>query len=280
MLADYIMRDSLDPWKMVPFGLISGAFLFTVFDLDNYTLGAYPNGEQALFYSTGITGQLFTILSLYWTIIFFYLFFRIARESPSYLKQKAWLNVFSIILLAGRGILFEPLNQIAPILNVPILVIAVILQVYTFVKYPELAYTLAKKVLSLVVVDTKSGVAVFGYNWVENSNNQENSHVFFSGMVMGVNNILLESIRRGNVDKIMLEHGILLLERIPDSPWTVALSTGKSQVLIRQALHNFALKFKQQFPAISGSVFDMDQYQSANTLIDECFPFGVKFIDN
>jgi hypothetical protein len=277
VLADYIIRDSIDPWKLMPFAILAGAFSITSFNPLNYVIAQYPNHEWAIFYNTSITGTLFVIISLYWAVVFFYLFGRIAREAPRYLKGKAYINVFSMVLLASRGLLFETLNRTMPFLNAPLLIIAIILQVYTFVKYPQLAFTLAKKVIKLYVIDTKSGISVFLYDWVDVDTPSNSNHTRFSGMVHGINLVLHDALKRGNVDKIDFEHGVLLLERIPNSQWTVVMAATGSQLVLRQALKVFAQKFVQNYTTVMNSIIDTDQFDSANSLVEACFPFVPKY---
>lgn len=274
LLADYIVRDSIDPWKIFPFAFISGAFILSSYDTSNYMIGQYPDGDWTVFYSRGMTGTLFTVLSLFWVLIFFYLFGKIAFEAPKYLKNKAYLNFLSIFLLAVRGVLFDSLNHISPFLNVPILIIGISLQVFTFIIYPQLAFCLSKKVIKLDVIDSLSGMSLFIYDWLDE---KSISQARFSGLMHGLNILLQDSIKRGNLDMIALEKGVLLIERIPQSPLIFILVASKTQFVIRQSLREFARKFVKIYPLKDDRVIDVHEFQSANDLIEQCFPFVPNF---
>lgn len=271
-MIDSFTRDETDSRKSIVLSI--AATLLVIFSLqpEEITLGWNSIGEPSLNLGMGVmtTGAFLIILT---GSAFTYYMVRMNNEVPRNLKTGARLGLLSGIILAGVWPLGLGLGLhfMYPGLWLLLLSIGVIPIGIAFVRYPKLAYVLPFKVLRLVVFETDGGVPLFSYSW--SGGEEIAQEALFSGMLQGIAMILDESVRKGAVREIVLENGVLVLQRTYKYSVACVLVTTKSSRTLRNALDSFAETFYNEFSDQFDDVSEVRKFSSATSLVDEHFGF-------
>ncbi len=111
---------------------------------------------------------------------------------------------------------------------------------------------------------------MFNHNW--RTDNELVDSVLFSGMVQGINTIMKESVKAGDITEIHLSDGILLINRCKSSPMAcILIATNTTRVIVdsfQRFADQFYLKYQNSFNTSDVSVFS-----DAKQIIEESFPF-------
>jgi hypothetical protein len=92
-------------------------------------------------------------------------------------------------------------------------------------------------------------------------------------MMQGISGILKETVNRGNIRQIELEHAILLVYREEKYPVAFVLLSNEFNKSLRLALRQFAEKFYLTFADKFDDLSKISQFNSASKLVEEVFPF-------
>ena len=152
------------------------------------------------------------------------------------------------------------------LLSVGIIPIAI-----AFIKYPKLAYILPFRVLRLTAFETNGGVPLFSHDWSKGEEIAQDA--LFSGMLQGIAMILDESVRKGAVREILLENGVLVLQRTYKFSVACVLVATKSSRTLRHALDSFAEHFYNEYAEYFDNPSKVSNFASATKLVDEHFGF-------
>ena len=107
--------------------------------------------------------------------------------------------------------------------------------------------------------------------WDKTSSGIDND--LFGGMLQGISGILQETVNRGRVRQIELEHAILLIYSIEKYPLAFVLLSNEFNKALRLALKQFAEKFFLEFADKFDDLSYTTQFESASKLVEETFPF-------
>ena len=80
-------------------------------------------------------------------------------------------------------------------------------------------------------------------------------------------------VNKGELIELKLAKGFLILEHNQNFPVSCTLVTSKSSSILRKSLHNFFETFLSQYSAHFDNFTKVDQFQSADQLIHQFFPY-------
>jgi hypothetical protein len=271
-MIDNFTRDGIDPRKTTVLSIAATLLVYFTFQPSEITTGLNSIGEESLNLGIGIMGVGAFLIILTGSSFTYYMF-RMHQEVPPPLKMGSYLGLVSGIILAviwpvalGLGLHF-----IYPGLWLLLLSVGVIPIGIGFILYPKLAYVLPFRVLRLIVFETNGGVPLFSHSWA--GGEEMAQEALFSGMLQGIAMILDESVRKGAVREIVLENGVLVLQRTYKFSVACVLVTTKSSQTLRQALDAFAEDFYETYSEFFDDVSEVRKFSSATKLVDKHFSF-------
>jgi hypothetical protein len=309
ILTDIIHHDSINPIKTSILLLIIGAIIILIVDEETIVEHTYPNGSN-IFLTAGLKAT-FVFLLFYFNINFsiLYLGIRIFLKSPAQLKRKA-LGFLITGLLIGVGtpvINFLDLGENMSIAMMSIFSIGIGLFTYAFISEPKLAFILPYKVKTLIILDTKSGMPYFTHTWgiktketahtteinqeliqkemvrdetlstrhekQEEREDDGQEEMPVSSVLYGVSTVLKEAVKSGDVFRIDMENGTILIERINKVNLAAVLIVSKPSYSVRNALRNFIGLFYAKFKHVIPKVDQPSLFYEAKEIITECFSF-------
>jgi hypothetical protein len=138
-------------------------------------------------------------------------------------------------------------------------------------RHPKLVFVLPFKVLRLAVIETEGGISLFTHTW--KAAGKLGNEDLYAGMIQGVNLILKESLDRGDVQEIKLARASLLAYRDARFPIVFVIVATKASRTLRDALRLFANRFLSDFKDNLATKNDVGQFDPANAIVAECFPF-------
>ncbi|MHA1368367.1 MAG: hypothetical protein ACTSWN_05680 [Promethearchaeota archaeon] len=142
---------------------------------------------------------------------------------------------------------------------------------YSFSKQPKIGFILPFKAMRLTTFDTAAGIPLFTHDWAP-ANTMSDVNLYAS-MLQGVSLIVKESLKKGNVTAIQMEHALLIVERSTEYEVAFAFVASRASQILHDGLKLFAEKFIIQFKEDLANPHEVSQFESVKSLIDECFPF-------
>jgi hypothetical protein len=209
LFVDYVSRESIDIKKIVPLTILSGFLWSSSVEVDIFYFGTYANGSTSILTRPGMFALVFNLLSVYWSLIVFYLMVRLYWEASPKMRTYSKWNLISSIIIIIRGIFFYEIDDFLPGLT----------------------------------------------------------------FLMMTVSVLQQMVHKGAIHEIHMEQGIVLLQRIPQSPYVFLLVTTKVSKILRNALLKFSVLFVQHFPPNYDEVINIQQFASAKEFLTQCFPF-------
>jgi hypothetical protein len=274
---DFTTRESIDPIKIAIWGILSGMMIFIAINPSNYSIKMYSNGARYITYENTWLQTFFMIISIYWAILILYLGIRLLLEAPKTLKNNSIITFFSIVIIIIRGIFHWQFNELWIGINLIFLFAGFGTLAINFMFHPQLAFILPYKTLRITVLNLKSGVIMFSHDWYSENKSDLANEVLFSGMLQGINAILIEAVNKGNVHEIHLDQAVLLLHHIPDTSNLFVLVATKTSRSLREALTQFSEKFSSTFKNecydFNRGDHDISIFLPAREFVKACFPF-------
>ncbi len=271
---DTMARDAIGYPKMVAITVAAVVVVFASFLPGAITVvpSAWGEGIKSITGAFGLSVSSYIILS---KAFLAYYFTKIYKNLPVSMKG------FDAILFLVAGltsVVIFPLNVIFSLYRFipcfPAVVYAILSTLITIplVRIPKLAFVLPFKALRLMVVENGSGLTLFTHLW-EHGRKLINEDLF-SGLVQGMSMALKESMGdAGELSEIKMDQGVLLLHRVLGQPVMYMLASTRASRTLRDALRDFGTKFGKQYGSCFSCANDTSQFDSASTLVEECFPF-------
>ncbi len=258
IFIDTISRERLDPLKMIFFTNVVTA------------------GAIFLFYNNpDVITLLFSILMFFQAFLWIYFTIKIYNKSPRSMKTDAVLLIIGGILFTLVPVIIEFLPDFGIPINVTIITelslgIGALIIAYIFKKQPKLAFVLPFRASRLTILNAKSGISIFDKIWDKTSVIDND---LFGGMMQGITGILNETVNRGNIRQIELEHATLIVYRDEKYPVAFVLLSDEFNKALRLALKQFAEKFCLKFSDKFVDLNKVSQFEPASQLVEEIFPF-------
>lgn len=272
LMIDSFTRDEVDPRKTIVLSIAATLLVYFSLQPEEIIVGMNSIGEPAIVLGPGIMG-VGAILIILTGASFTYYMILMNRAVPKSLRFGARLGLLSGIILAvlwpvglGLGLHFTLPGLWLLLLSIGIIPIAVAL-----VTQPKLAYILPFRVLRLIVFETKGGIPLFSHVW--GSQHELTDEVLFSGMLQGIAMILDESVQKGAVREIVLENGVLVLQRTYKFSVACVLVATKSSQTLRHAIDAFTEHFYAEYSQFFDSTSEIQNFATASKLVDEHFGF-------
>ena len=272
LMIDSFTRDEVDPRKTIVLSIAATLLVYFSLQPEEIIVGTNSIGEPGIVLGPGVMG-VGAILIILTGASFTYYMILMNREVPENLRFEARLGLLSGIILAvlwpvglGLGLHFMMPGLWLLLLSIGIIPIAI-----AFVTQPKLAYVLPFRVLRLIVFETKGGVPLFSHVW--GSQHDLTDEVLFSGMLQGIAMILDESIQKGAVREIVLENGVLVLQRTYKFSVASVLVATKSSQTLRHAIDAFTEHFYAEYSQFFDNASEVQNFATASKLVDEHFGF-------
>jgi hypothetical protein len=270
LLMDSINRESVDPMKIMIMTAISSGVIIFSFEPNSVRYYMTQYKDVGMFMDGNYLIFIFLII-LFDGALYSYYMTKVYRHVPKKLKFFAGINLFGGIMVGIitpiSVILFE---DVLPGANQPLAGIGALMISIAFVYQPKLAYVLPFKASRLTIIETRSGIPIYTYNWSKMVLMDE---TLFSGMLYAVSQFVEESIQKGNIREISLDQAILLLQRSEEYPIVCVLITNRSSRSLRMALNRFSNNFFKNFSQFFTQPIDQSKFETALDLVLDAFPF-------
>ncbi len=272
LALDTINSEKLDMKKVVLLAVISTLLIISTLD---------PNAVTPMFYSSGIASLMkssyyrFTFLVLVTDIgvTFAYYVLKINYHAPPSLKKYSRINATGGVFIGILTAMVYGLNLtlLLPGLVPLIIGIGTLFVSYAFYRRPALGYVLPFRAIKLFVVDASSGLCLFEYTW--DTTTKWGNPSLFTGLFQGLSSLTEEALQQGRLQEIVLEKGVLLIQRSSDSPFYSVLLTTRSSRYLRQALRLFTRKFSERYPEAKRGIHDLQIFENATDIVVDAFPY-------
>ncbi len=272
LLQDSIMRERIDPIKLILVSVIGTSVVFTAIAPGSTIYYIFPNGELALFPNQATIISLLIMICLAGSS-YFYTMLKIFLNSPKTLKKFSLINLFAgftsgifpiIILISG-------LPWVIPGIFSIVLAIGALFCSIAWALEPRLGFVLPFKARRLTVIQTKSGSPLFTHVWAIKSKKVDD--ILFSGMLNAISSFVEETLESGNVQEVHLKQGILILRKSDEHPIVCVLVTDRSTRTLRDAFYSFANQFFQKFAKYATSAVNLKNFETATELVGNNFSF-------
>ena len=259
---DYAMKERISSVKMLIFGIL-GAFVtyfaFLPESLVDYVWGGYPS-----FKWHGMLELSGSLMILLYGLLLSYFSFLTYIKSPDYLKSNALILLIGSLIIGIVGVIITVFtDQIFPA------AIGMIVMAVAFAREPKIFFVLPYKVDRLTVIQTKSGITLFDYKWVES----EIQDLLLGGLLQGVKNISLEVLKKGEIKEIVLAHGTLLFYL--DKNITIGLLVSKTSKYLKKCLEQFSVAFEKKYKkelTLAVEFVEASRFDQASDLVNFYFP--------
>jgi hypothetical protein len=265
-LVDSVSRDTIEPKR----------FAVLVFVLSiNSILLFMPHDNS----TTSPSYYIVISVGLVMSIASFIMYVRIYAGVPRDLKLAAKINLAGAFIVSFVYVVLNIFEMTIPSTFPPISRIfeatGAMIQAIIFSRYEQLFYVLPFKTQRLIVFNTRNGISIFSHDW--SKGNQLIDEDLFSSMLQGMSMIINESIKKGNVQEIKMEQGVLLISHDATHPVASVLIASKSALVLNQGLAVFARKFVAKYEPSLTSNENVEDFKNATDLVRECFPFIPQF---
>ena len=269
IFLDKISRENIDPIKITIVGSLAAIKIFIMLDPSTFTVVTTPTGQldlvQSLPYNIVSTGLLFCVGCFY-----VYYMLQILRNAPSYLKRTSVICVGGAFLMGIMG----PGMWLISVASSPVIIgLGALLTAVAFAQQPQLAYILPFRTYRLIVMDTIGGIPLFNHNWVRVDEEDSENLPLTSAMLQGVNSVLKESFHKGGVREIKLENATLIHQISEKKPFMSIILASSSSPSLRKGLEYFIKRFEEELGHCFPNIHRIGQFDAAEELISECFPF-------
>jgi len=271
LFVDSVNRDKVDSVKVCVISIM-WAIASMAFIISSTPVAFQATINENLLFDVISASCAVIILFLPGSLVFYH-GIRIFKHVPRNLKPHAGL-----FLAGGLLIIFTSFLAISDVevfdglgLSGFIMVTAITSITTAFLLQPKLAYILPFKAIRLTVIDTGGGIPIFNYTWQPGINQVDET--LFSGMLQGVSVIIKESLNQGNVQEMILDEGIMILQRSHVKNIACVLVATKSSHTLRDGLRLFSERFYMQFKDVLVDPINKESFTTADALVTECFPF-------
>jgi len=201
----------------------------------------------------------YSLSANYWSL-------KILMKAPKELKKPAvvlfigtLLTFIAYLIWSIQYLLGIPLGIIVNGIGSFIVAIAII-------KEPKVLYILPFTAYRLVVIHGKYGISLFNYIWSEEKIDNE----IFSGLLFALQKSSIEVLKKGEMELITLENGILILKRSENI--TVGLLSSKCSSFLVDCIGKFTKEFEKKYQHyLSSKIYRTDQFNSAIELVEKYF---------
>jgi len=269
LMADTLTREAADPVKLSAYLILAAITVYVLFSPGTLVQTTLPDGTWVL-QPSGTFTVIGLIVAWMPDIVILYAAIKINQHAPPNLKKYSRLFILGFIVASfiATPLLVIPTTRVFAAL---IAAAALFLMTFCIARRPKLFFVYSVRALRLTVLDTDSGIQLFSHTW--DSAGDVTNEDLYAGMLQGVNLILKESLKQGDVQEIKLTGATLLTYRNPQYPVACVIVATKVSRTLRDALRLFTEKFYAQFADKFASTYDDSLFSPASALIAECFAF-------
>ncbi|HME51792.1 MAG TPA: hypothetical protein VKM55_06215 [Candidatus Lokiarchaeia archaeon] len=267
MMVDTLKHEQVEPVKLAAYLVLLVLFIISAFLIQNAASFA-PD----IFGGEGITLNpvigLLTVAGtgIVWVYIT-YCAYLVNKRAPAAIRRYSHMYFVGAFTCLTAII---SLLSLSYVFNFILLSAGISLMAYAYGHEPKLLFILPFKAIRLTILETEGGISLFTHTW--NRHGDLADEDLFSGVLQGVNGILKESLKRGDVTEIHMADAIIIAYRNPEYPIAFMLVATRPSRTLRDALKIFAERFLNEFHDRFATLNDVSQFSGGENLVTECFP--------
>jgi hypothetical protein len=283
LLVDTFSRDRVDPIKLIVMSGLSMAMIMSSITNPNTQIIGYRASGELSVITQGPLRIVGSLTLMFSGLLLMYTMAKVVFKAPPNLRISAWIGfVGSIIIGLGTPISYlAGLSMKLPYMTTIELALGVFLCALSFNKTPQLAYILSFKVYRLIIVNMESGISLYDYEWNRSGPLSETKPfdlTLFLGGIIGAGQIFNLTIQKGNLREVLMDKGVLLIERFPKTPIACILVSSKVAQILRDALIHFSNGVLKTYPELiekmrTNLTNDVTQFEKLVPLIKDAFFF-------
>ena len=136
------------------------------------------------------------------------------------------------------------------------------------IRNPKLLCILPFCVDRLLIIDNKSGLPLFDFQF----STQKIDDILFSGLIQGLQQMSIEVLQKGQIKQISLESGVLTFRKM--NCFTVGLLASRNSQMLDRSFNAFTNAFEKQFGAVVQQFNgNRNAFDGANSLVHEYFGY-------
>jgi hypothetical protein len=207
-----------------------------------------------------------TLLTLLVSLLFcFHTAVILWLKMPKNMKRELRGLIPGIIILAPGSLIGRQFFGMMGLSIMAVLGIAIL--GYYGIKNPQLLYILPFTLHRLIVINKKSGLTLYDYQWTESQIND----VLIGGLVKALQNISYEILNQGHIQELVLDNGILLLNE--GHHVMVGIFASKASNYLKSCIKKFTENFETLFNIVLCNEEDCEitQFTTAEAIISSYF---------
>ncbi|MBY9019957.1 MAG: hypothetical protein KGD67_02785 [Candidatus Lokiarchaeota archaeon] len=214
------------------------------------------------------------VIYIFYFMIFYFLWsFHTWRKAPANLKRlTSYLlfgsTTFSIVtgVLYVIGTFIRTFNAIGFFING----IGAFITILVILKDPRIIYILPFKAYRILVVDTKTSVSLFKYDWAKAGEVEEN---IFTMMIQAIGSVLDDILKKGDVQEIQMDRAVILINHNNDNSIASVLIASKSSKSLRYGLKRFNAEFRTHFQRTFDNSREVGDTNKILKIVEQVFDF-------
>ncbi len=265
---DTSTRESIDPYKMLLFGILGGLVIYFAF-LPGSIVESTWYGYPSLTWSGMLRITASLLILTYGTFLCYYSLLTFIK-SPKILKKDALILLIGSLTVGVIGVIVHILTDLV----FPI-AFGVIIMAIAFVKEPKLFFVLPFRAHRLTVIHNKTGMSLYDYNWSETEIEEQ----LLAGLLQAVRKMSLEVLKKGNIEEIIFSQGVLIFYQSKNI--TAGLLASKASKYLKECVEKFTMAFEEKFEeelVEAQKYIDTSHYFSSIELIEDYFEFVPKHL--
>jgi hypothetical protein len=213
-------------------------------------------------------------MAFYIGLLLFYYSAKIYHSPLEQYKEKVRSSLIGAIIsgLIGPFIFLIGIQNLFPSLDNLFLGFGCMYTVYAFWRTPQLAYFLPFQVYRLMIIN-ESGLPIYKYIWNEFPSTENDDEEIIPAMFSGMGTLLQNTINRGLIQEIHLEHAKMLFTYSKEYKLSYIIVASQSSSSLRQGLARFQQAFEKKFKDRLDNVIEFAQFTHADEIIKEVFIF-------
>lgn len=273
MAITQMMYDKMITLILVIMSFISSFALFVYLLPNNVEMMTFDNGEKSLT-NVGYNRVIIAMLFLYVVAIILYFSAQIYINSPKEFRSDSRLFFLGNLILGvfGLGSFISGISLIIPGIVELSVSIGILISSIGLINTPQILYILPFKAIKLSIINSNTGISMYNYHWTGNIDHATDQ--LFGAAFMSITNFMQETIGEGNIEEVRLEGTTIIIKKPAQQSYYYVVIATKSSYTLKKGLEQFANRFHDMYGTIiEDQIHDLQEYQAADEIIPECFPY-------
>ena len=265
LFSDFVAHESLNPFKLTLWGILSALLLYVQFQ-PGMDLLITEEGVSNFARQEPLKSLVSMLMGYHITLYVLWGISTWIKAPPSLRKSAIWLVgglVLAGALLGMAHLFWEVTGNYLPL----IIGIAGLFNIIILILEPSLLFVLPFKAYRLLVLAKHSGLALYDHRWTKDTIDED----LLSGLISAIKSMGEDVLQKGGIKEITWEKGILLFHL--GQTVNVALLTSKKSSFLITSVAQFTEAFETRFrDTLRFNPQEMSAFRSTETLVREIFP--------